>query len=104
MTEKVYNESIDIWGVGLILGELLAKANNDDELEHSDKANHLVLFKGGSCFPISPAEGTDNCTVHSDDQIYKILARYPNINMKYDFSFVNSKETMSYLDQILKRK
>ena len=45
--DKNYDQAIDIWGAGCILGELLFKAKLKSETQ-------TVLFKGASCYPLSP--------------------------------------------------
>lgn len=78
MTESTYNESIDIWSAGLVLSELMKCTN--DQKENLKQKN--ILFKGKSCFPISPAEGSGDSTVYETDQIFKIIEKYPDINIK----------------------
>jgi hypothetical protein len=53
--EKNYNTSVDIWGLGCILGELLYCANNKKNDRKFDP-NNRFLFAGKSCFPLSPCE------------------------------------------------
>ena len=40
-------------------------------------------------------------TVKGDDQIYKILERYPDLDVDKSFSFVYQKDTENYLNQLL---
>ena len=56
LTEKQYNESVDIWSAGLVLGELM---KSTDKYQQKEKNTKNVLFRGKSCFPISPADDTD---------------------------------------------
>ena len=52
LIEKQYGPSIDIWGVGSILAELLAKT--PEHLSDPDTLKDQPLFPGRSCFPLSP--------------------------------------------------
>ena len=65
--EKTYDQSIDIWGVGCILAELMGKAEASMAQNKETNVNKLILFKGKSCFPMSPAVGTDKKIVTNDD-------------------------------------
>lgn len=65
--EKTYDQSVDIWGVGCILAELMGKAETSMAQDNENSVNKLVLFKGKSCFPMSPAVGTDKNIVTNDD-------------------------------------
>lgn len=68
LTQKDYTCQIDMWSIGCILGEMLMK-----QPAHTDtlqpKQNEL-MFKGKSCFPLSP---TENGSICEDDQLNKIL-------------------------------
>ena len=65
--EKTYDQSVDIWGVGCILAELMGKAETSMAQENKINVNKLILFKGKSCFPISPAVGTEENVVTNED-------------------------------------
>jgi len=60
------------------------------------------LFKGNSCYPISP-KGGDEKHVSSNDQIFKIFERFPNLNNKTDLSFVTSDEQSFYVEKAVKQ-
>ena len=47
-----YDQSVDVWSLGCIFGELIKFATRDTKVAH-DYTN-FCLFKGGSCYPISP--------------------------------------------------
>ena len=96
LTEKTYDQSVDIWSAGLVLGELM-KSTDKYQQKCEEKKYRNVLFKGKSCFPISPADGSDKCSVMDNDQIFKVLERYPEIEMKKDFSFLCQNETVEYV-------
>ena len=51
LTDKNYDQSADIWSLGVSLAELLYCATcRDCKLNQKDR----YLFKGNSCFPMSP--------------------------------------------------
>jgi mitogen-activated protein kinase 1/3 len=62
-----YGYSVDVWSVGCIFGEVL----------NFTRKQPNELFKGRSCFPISPIpqdmHDAEN-TIDSDDQLIKILS------------------------------
>ena len=102
LTDRTYNESIDIWSAGLVLGELMRCTEKFRQHTEESSIKKSILFKGKACFPISPAD--DDGSVYENDQIFKILERYPDIKVKNDFSFVTHEETMDYVKSILCRK
>lgn len=71
-----YDNSIDMWSLGCILGELLQFSDN-----YRAEGKKLVLFKGNSCFPLSPGlaqkqaeeQNQQTMLVEQDDQMLKIL-------------------------------
>lgn len=68
-TDK-YDHATDIWSFGCTFAELVNKEANP-----ASKRN--VLFKGKSCYPISPKDGVDPDddvnTISSSDQLIKII-------------------------------
>ena len=106
LMDKNYNESVDIWGVGIILAELMQRTNPDNlaTLTGPGKLQHKSLFMGNSCYPISPFDDSEKSMVHNSDQIFKIIEKYPNLNVSQDFCFIHSEDTLDYLDKIVKRK
>ena len=65
--EKTYDQSVDIWGVGCILAELMGKAETSKAQNSEISVDKLILFKGNSCFPMSPAANTDKNVVTNND-------------------------------------
>ena len=53
------------------------------------------LFRGKQCFPISPPgnSASNNC----NDQIVKILERFPQLDAETDFSYANDEDSIDYL-------
>ena len=68
MLEKNYNYSVDIWGLGCILGEMLhcAQLTKNPKKHGEDKR---FLFPGESCFPLTPRgpEDGEEAIVSNDD-------------------------------------
>jgi serine/threonine protein kinase len=93
LTEKHYDQSADIWSLGLILAELLRSTK-------SQKCKCRHLYRGNSCYPISPGKNED--VVVSDDQLFKIFETNPDIIPKMDLSFLSSDEGSAYAIKIFK--
>ena len=51
LLEKNYDQSIDIWSLGVSIAELIFTSSKKSE---ESKLKDRFLFKGKSCFPISP--------------------------------------------------
>jgi mitogen-activated protein kinase 1/3 len=70
--EKHYDASMDIWGLGCILAELIS-------CTYKERGPHHQLFPGTSCFPLSPCEESKKNENQSlniisrNDQLKKIL-------------------------------
>ena len=75
------------------MGELLSFSQNQRNTESR------FVFKGKSCYPISPNSEGDN-VVNNQDQVIKILERYPELDVSKDFSFTTSINTTNYLSNI----
>ena len=61
LLERHYDQAIDMWGVGCILGEMLLKV--EEQAPNTDKKEHgFNILPGKSCYPLSPPE---NSTVSS---------------------------------------
>ena len=68
------------------------------------KASNRYLFKGLTSYPISPnpeLKGTDN-PIDENDQIYKILSRFPNLDAQ-DFSFISTEPMRNHQSKLFKR-
>ena len=95
LTHSNYGKSGDIWGLGIMLSEMMACS----DVYHKEDSYHpkrRFFFKGQSCYPISP-EGKNG--LEEDDQIIKILSRYENLHPDTDFSFIVDENEKEYLMQ-----
>ena len=83
LTNKSYDFAVDVWGIGLVLGEMLRKKDHRDQFKRSE------IFQGNSCYPISPFNDEDEHVVDKDDQLACILRKYPKLSKDEDLSFVS---------------
>ena len=103
LMEKSYGYEIDIWAVGCLFAELLSMIK-----ENQDNPSHRnVLFKGESCFPLSPCRdpktdyGESNANhfkfpIDCNDQL-KIIFEAIGTPSEEDASFVSDPEAIDYL-------
>ena len=82
---KQYGKAADVWALGCVLLDFI--------LAFMKKPRYL--FRGKQCFPISPPGNGNNNTCN--DQIVKILERFPNLSNETDFSFANDEDSIQYL-------
>lgn len=95
LTEAEYDQAIDIWSLGCVLGELLLFLKTKD----SDTSQ---VFKGNHCFPLSPRpepKGSknklDGVSTHKD-QMSQILKVLGPLSIE-DVSFVTDDASIDYL-------
>lgn len=66
-----YDEKADVWSAGCIVSEII------QQMIGQKKNNDKILFRGSSCYPISPAEDEEGDSkvkqIDSNDQLLKIL-------------------------------
>jgi hypothetical protein len=62
-----------------------------------------MLFKGRSCYPLSPdkknGEDDESATVGKNDLLIKILSKLKNLE-ETDKSFISNHEALNYLETI----
>lgn len=73
----------------MILCELM-KASNVYNKSNSSR----YLFQGKSCYPISPAASDNPSLVSSNDQLIKIIERYPSLDVAADLSHLVSDDAI----------
>lgn len=58
LCEQSYDFKVDMWSVGCMLAELMSCSNKTKHVAQNGrrKSHSQVLFKGMSCFPLSPCK------------------------------------------------
>ena len=73
LTFPIYSEKIDVWSIGCIMAELIYVWS----AKNSKTGNDRYLFKGSSCYPLSPKSSKHNSkgevNISINDQLIKIL-------------------------------
>jgi hypothetical protein len=86
--DENYNQTVDVWGVGCILGEMLNQID-PQFVTNTNSSKSYELFKGSTCYPMSPCKDhtiqQDNTVIDEGDQMIKILSKI-EID-QYDLSF-----------------
>ena len=88
MTEPSYDDAVDMWGVGLILAELLKRSDKYNNRSFKEK----FLFRGKSCYPMSPADLNNQNNIEKSDQIFKIASKMPNLLTETDLTFLSNED------------
>ena len=59
LQHKTYDSKADVWSLGCLIFEIFKHSSMDaDKLKNT---RSKLLFNGGSCFPISPLNESDDC-------------------------------------------
>ena len=84
-----YDQASDIWSLGVIFAELLNSISEN-------KIKGRQLFRGNSCYPISPMESNtcERQDVSTDDHIFKIIEKMNNFDTDNDLSFLTSNDSL----------
>ena len=77
-----------MWSLGCVLFDLL----------QTQVKRPTTLFRGEHCSPLSPRKNKNGR--QQDDQIVKILERYPQLDPKTDFSFASDQDSQDYLSDV----
>jgi len=100
LTEAHYGPKLDLWSLGCILVELIQCS---DEYNTSSKANHnRYLFKGTSCYPLSPqldeskVDYQEGVPMEETDLLRLILNVLGEQNSK-DLSFITKKHYKNHV-------
>mmetsp|Transcript_19415 Transcript_19415/g.29821 ORF Transcript_19415/g.29821 Transcript_19415/m.29821 type:complete len:143 (-) Transcript_19415:425-853(-) len=59
LLEKKYGFSVDVWSAGCVLAELMAMSS-----DLYDAKENRILFRGDSCYPLSPFNQDKTVTPH----------------------------------------
>jgi len=68
-----YDSKVDIWGIGCVFAEIVYMWSQENK---SNDPSNRYLFKGNSCYPLSPTktgDGSDEINININDQLIKIL-------------------------------
>jgi len=76
--EKLYDQSVDMWSIGCVLSDMLMCCEPFVNKNHDIRQR--CLFRGNSCFPLSPKNGQSK-QISSQDQIIKIVERLPILTL-----------------------
>lgn len=79
LTEKIYDQSADVWSLGIILSEMLYCSDVHSK-NHGFDNSRRFLFKGSSSFPLSPSKAENEDFISENDQLAKILRIYPELS------------------------
>ena len=101
MTNRQYDQAVDIWGVGVTLAEILGCT--DKYHGEGFSSTNRYIFKGDSCFPISPIR-KDSSEVSPSDQLIKIL-EYINDHKtpEITYSFMTNATELHYLKKAISK-
>merc|ERR1712137_978518 len=94
LLEKHYDQAIDVWSAGCIFAELLGM------LEGTLVSDRAPLFRGGACFPLSPASGTAKNRV--EDQLETILHVIGSPSPS-DLKSITNQKALKYLEKFKQR-
>ena len=100
LMEKEYGLAIDMWAVGCIAGELFQKYQSASKENSSATDENSPLFRGSSCFPLSPrkvSEVDGMPLLDNKDQLFKIL-EVIGAPTEDDKSFVSDETAEKYLE------
>lgn len=92
LLQKNYNDKADLWSVGCILGELILSSSRYNKVGMNDREK--MLFRGKSCYPLSP-EGRDKAG--SNDQLVNIV-KVLGHQTRDDTSFLVESKIRRYFD------
>ena len=91
LTEKLYDKSIDIWSMGVILSEMLY-CSTPYSKEPGFDCTERFLFKGTSSFPLSPKESG----ISENDQLVKIMSIFSELDRENDLCFLLEEDSKEF--------
>jgi len=110
LTQKHYDQAVDIWSMGCILAEMMY-CTEEYNHDYNSIINNRYLFPGSSCFPISPCDEMKNQKggekeesmniVSQNDQLIKILEIVGGQDER-DLSFILDQGVIDYQKRIQK--
>jgi serine/threonine protein kinase len=101
LTHNEYGKPADIWSLGVVLAEMMACSDVYYRVKEFFSPRSRFLFLGKACFPISP-NSNKSVDLTKEDQLIKILERFPNTDEDLDISFLKNEEERAYHHQAQK--
>jgi len=103
LMEKDYSKPVDIWSIGVIMGELL----NSIEGNQPPETQRKCLFPGKYCFPLSPnkqseldEEGIPDTRGDQLEVIFEMIGTPDAL----ETSFITDSKALSYLERFKPQK
>lgn len=97
LLKKHYDSSVDMWGAGCVLAELLEMTKeNQPTIDR-----RLPLFPGHSCFPLSPSQegNVSEVPVTPNDQLNVILSTLGEVGAE-DLDFFKNYQAEAYVHML----
>lgn len=110
LQNREYDHQADVWSFACMLSEIVkCTLRSSGTLSMEDFVRDRILFKGASCFPVSPSQGAadeeggpdDTPTIDEDDQILKIL-QVLGAKQGFKKEFFESKRAYQYYQCVSK--
>lgn len=95
LLEKHYDQAVDVWSLGCILGEMIYSTNS--YLSHP--IEQRFLFAGNACCPFSPCEfqHKEGETLHDDGDQMNLILQSVGRPSEDDLSFITDESSVSYV-------
>lgn len=109
LQNREYDQQADVWSFACMLSEVVKCTLRSQKLLTMEEfVRDRILFKGASCFPVSPSQGAaeeeaqdDTPTIDEDDQILKILQVLGH-KQSFKKEFFESKRAYQYYQCVSK--
>jgi mitogen-activated protein kinase 1/3 len=109
LQNREYDQQADVWSFACMLSEIIkCTLRSQKSLTMEEFVRDRILFKGASCFPVSPSQGAteeeaqdDTPTIDEDDQILKILQVLGH-KQTFKKDFFESKRAYQYYQCVSK--
>jgi len=98
LLEKDYNNSVDIWSSACVISEILACSKEYQRIGFIKKRRQM--FRGKSCYPLSPASSDTPTEVDHHDQLISILELLGKLSSE-DMSFFSNENQKDYVKKMM---
>lgn len=103
LQSREYDQQADVWSFACMLSEVIkCVLKSQKQITAEEFVRDRILFKGASCFPVSPGQGgggeggeEEGPTIDEEDQILKIL-RVIGHKQSLKKEFFDSKRAFQY--------